>query len=253
MIKFTTSTSGLDRLIARLDKAGPRAAEMAATAVASDVVGFMLTIAPRDTNRYARGWAQAGNKAGAGPFPLPPVIKSAYADKLAARLDTQLVRYQKMLDSQQRYFNYWDLLYQRRYVEKNRTGKWARDAQRKRDAVAKKLDRLKELVERAKAAVEMFDKGNVDGALVIWGKGAKQVKNPLAFSRQATVRDKIYGGDGRMFKADGRVFITIHNLEPHSSIIEKKHRVLARAMARARTTGLQRMSRKALAEIRKAA
>lgn len=244
MLTFKTNTSGLEAKLAKMGAASPKLADAAVAVAAEDMVRFMTSIAPRDTQRYARGWAMAGNAAGVGSFPVPPVIQSKIADKLESRLETQLARWTGRLEKQKGYVAYWNRLWQTRYGDKGRHDKWERDLLKKMAEADKKAAKMKLLVERAKEALEAFKKSGPEGALVIWGKGKDKVKNPLALSRLATVRDKAYGGTGKTFRAGGQVLVTLHNLEPHSSIVEKRERILARGLARVRSTGSKRMSKR---------
>ena len=166
----------------------------------STVVETVIRIASRDTNRYVRGWVQAGQAALRADFPMPPLQGSRLADEILKQLQKQ--------------FQYW-LHIRQRYEKQGRTrDRWYRDA-------VKKCDRALKEIEKYAAGGETtiaFD-------LYEWQR---------AFSGRTltTVRHKIYGGTGRTLMFRDEIFVELHNMEPHCQVVERRFRVMARASIR---------------------
>lgn len=58
-----------------------------------------------------------------------------------------------------------------------------------------------------------------------------------------TVRHRVYGGTGRRIETPGGTFFQVRNLEPHAIIIDRRRKIVARALGQARLTGLRKVRR----------
>lgn len=76
MVKFALSTAGLEAKIAQVRANAAGAAMTAHKEIVSDVLRKVIDREPRDTHRLVRGWQQAGNAAGLGPFLVEAVRES---------------------------------------------------------------------------------------------------------------------------------------------------------------------------------
>lgn len=246
-MKVSVDTSGLKRKIDRLGRATPQAEAAAVRIIGEHLARTMLAISPRDTNRYARGWAMAANAAGVGTFSVPDVQASRYNERLIDRLEIQAERWRQRAASAKRSADFWRSIYQRRYADTGRSGKWERDARQRVQLAETREKRTADLYAMSAKALDEL-KANPD-ALVIWGRRSKRA---LAKGQIATARVLKYGGTGQFFRVGTRSFVTLHNLEPHASIVERNHRVASRAIATARLVGVRRASAAFLKKIRAA-
>lgn len=226
--------TNIDRFVRRMDavrRAMDGAAEELLRDQAREFVQFVVTAAPKDTNRYARAWAMAGNAAGLGPFPVPEVRESRFWAQNRERLLNQVNRMQDSVD-------FWTRIIAERYDKQGRRGKWRSDAVRK-------LARAERRLRRAREELEKFMRAE-GGAAILIGRAGK------AGNLKLTVRHKIYGGTGREFMVAGRTFIQLHNREAHARIVERRHRLVARGMALARELGVRTYGRSYIERLRRA-
>lgn len=227
-----TSTSGLDRKLAAVQAEMRGAALELVRQQAGAFVRFTQLAAPRDTNRYVRGWAQAGNAAGVvgAPFAEAELQPSKYRGRLIFRLELQVADYERLL-------KYWRDIIENRYKAQGRTGKWLADAEKQRNRTQRRLERAQEELQKFQSndyALVIFRKQNKSGGLTV------------------TTREQVKGGTGSVEWAGDRPFILLHNREPHASIVEKQHRVVARGRVYAKTLGGQLYGRSYLARLAKA-
>jgi hypothetical protein len=236
VIKANVNTLGLQKRLAGLNATAPEAGEVAVKLMAEEFVSHALSISPRDTNRYVRGWVEAGNKSGVGSWPLPPLIDSKFADKLAVRLELQLAKNEGRQRQEQAAVKYWADLHEKRYLSQGRTDKWERSLLKKKRESEARLEKVTALVERAREQLKKYHAG----AIVIWGK---KTKREFSLGQLATVRESTYGGDGQVIKNGFQTLVLLHNLEAHASIVEKRWRVVARSGARMRAVGFKKASK----------
>lgn len=230
---MTTTFRGLDRQRRRAEAAISSASRWAVQEVAREALTFMWRISPRDTNRYSRAWAMANNAAGLRPLPVADVKATAYAAKYRARLEAQVNRARRQYETAKRINDYWTTLVSVRYDRTGRRGRWERDARRKQAAALKRELRAQEVWRRATVELELFS----ETGLVIGGRKAGRRPGELRLSDLSTVRVKEYGGTGAVVATGRGWVVTATNLEPHAAIVERRHRVVARAQAMTRARG----------------
>lgn len=228
------NTRGLSRLLRDMERAGPAASLEAVKVMGREFAKVVLVLSPTDTHRYKRGWSEAINTAGIGPVSVPAIQKSQYAEKLLDRLEIQVDRFAARMENRRKAAEYWEKVYQNRYARPGRKGQWERDCATKRDRAVKNYEIAQKQHARAVEQVKNFD----PMGLVIWGRESTDGK--LRMREVHTIRTKVYGGTGVTVARAGSAFIVLHNLEPHASIVEKQHRVVARAFAAVRRPGVRR-------------
>lgn len=182
----------------------PEARRAVVVAAARLTLHRALATAPRDTNRYVRGWAQAGNAAGIGVFAVPELNRASNFDKIERRLRAEVDWWTRIVD---------------RYERQGRRDRWASQARRR-------LDRAKEEYERLFQA---------EGGAVI----AINAYSALGAKRGPRAMYKVYGGDGHIVRVGKHeTIVVLHNKEPHSSIVERNTRNFRNAASAVRRSGV---------------
>lgn len=153
--------------------------------------------APVDTGRFKKNLAEAANRAGVGPLVPLRTKRSRFADRLVPRLAEEAA-YWTMRDMQYQAAGRTDEPYYRK-VLRNRN--------------------------RAELELRRFEQ--TEDAIVINAFGG----------RRASVRYKVYIGRGRVRQTRTHTIVEIHNTEAHASMVEKRHKVMARAIAAVRSGG----------------
>lgn len=128
-VKFSIDSRVLKRKLRQAIAASPEARKVALPLVVSRVVQRIDDAAPRDTQRYVRGWIMAGREVGVTSLPLPGVRPSKRAEEIKAAL--------------LRRAKYWDYIV-RRYEAQGRRDKWERKARRKLASAVKALESFTE-------------------------------------------------------------------------------------------------------------
>lgn len=243
---------GLKIKLQGMARGGEAGADSAVRSLADAVVEVLEKDWPRDTNRSAGGWIAAANDAGLRRRPIPAVVESKAYQWLLARLEDQVEFYRRMLAKREETLRYWSLIYERRYTATGRKGKWERAAAAKKRSAEMKREKAVELLRRAEE--ELAELAAHPHSIVIWGKGLKKntrAMDDLRFSRVARALSTIYGGRGQVVRVGGKSYVRLHNLEPHTSIVESREGVLRAALAAARGLGARRIGgvvRKAVRE-----
>lgn len=201
--------------MAAVIRSGPAARRAAVIEMSRIIVVRALATSPRDTNRYFNGWAQAGNSAGIGRFPVLALNRSSKWSQIKYALEKQL-EWWTMLDA--------------RYRAQGRKDRWARQAAQK--------------VERAREELRRFYQSNSAIGINIYTN---------SYDKPVRALPKAYGGRGQVVDlAGGRgTVVQLHNREAHASFVEKNKRVMRNAFSAFRGTGL-RQSRSAYVEVTKA-
>lgn len=193
--------------------AGSQASRLAAVKeMTRTVLKNIETIAPRDTNRYVRGWMQAGNAAGLGPFMIPPLNRASNLNHILESI------------AQQR--DYWEYIVDR-YHHQGRHDSWAAKAERRLAQAQEQVDKFVQSNEGAVIAINLYSNYTMKGKAI-------------------RVLNKVYGGTGKVIDRPDATFVQLHNREPHTSIVEKNKKVLNRASQMFRSSGLARVKGKYL-------
>jgi hypothetical protein len=235
-VRVTVDASRAKAKMRALIEAGPASRRAAVVEMTRLIMVKVMATAPRDTNRYVRGWAQAANSAGIGSFPVPRVIPATHRDAILTALSEQRDFWQFLVD---------------RYERQGRKDRQQALAQRRLDQAQKQLEKFWEAQQSGGGAVVAIN-------LRINAKG--QTYSPYRTGgRNIRVIHKIYGGSGRIInlgEGAGTV-VHLHNREAHASIVESNQRILGRAYASFRGTGLMKVKAaylsKALEAVKKVA
>lgn len=246
MIEIRVDTKDAMRHFDRLEAlAGPARVRMLRD-FGDRVVEQLARTSPRDTNRYVRGWIDAGNQAGLGTRRLPTIKQPRDTKFGLERLITQHERARKRVVRAEKSLEFWDNILTNRYERTGRRGRWRRDASRKRAAAKRTLVAATKQFERARQI--LLDATGTDdgrgatlnaGVIVI---GGRKTKKATSLSSLASVRTKPIGGEGQMLILGGRLVLRLANLEPHARIVERRHRVMRRAAESLRRLGLARVT-----------
>lgn len=224
--------------------------------IARAMVTALAQRSPRDTNRYVRGWIQAGQVAGIAGIPVvPPLRESRYH---AAALD-RLERWTETLGSRLR-----ELVEKRDHLYPDgRPRRGGRGYDRLTDRIKTANDRLLAAREDLEALrgdpyAVVFGAGKAvsNGRLVrvdspnlrtrdgrpkrirLWVRGDK-VERFIGHGK-VSIRTKVYGGWGLVRHLSGRSIVSLHNLEPHAAIVEARSGVVRQVRA---ALGLSTLSR----------
>lgn len=209
--------SGLKKRVDSMLAKSADAAGLSVESLMNPVMRQIVGEVPVDTHRLQRGYAMAANQAGLGPFPVPAVNPSKWRDKVNMETAAQIDRFERAV-------KYWKNIIQYRYVAKGRsTGKGYTDA-------LKKLAMYEKRLRKAQIIAARFGFGLESIAIYRSSKTGITV----------TVRDKVYGGEGKRVQVPGFNGVEIHNLEPHASIVESYDHTVRDAFAAAKGTGLVR-------------
>lgn len=208
MFRVRVDSSGLRRKVSAYIGAGKEARTRGIVTMASIVVWRAVADAPKDTRRFVRGWVLAGNAAGLDPMPVPVLQPPRKRDEIYKRLLRQAW--------------FWAMIV-RRYEQQARFDAWYQKAKRKLD--------------RSLEELQKFERTEF-GAVIAIG-----IRNRLG-TKLRTVRDKIYGGTGFVVQQRDGAEVVLHNLEPHTSIVEARTHVMANASRAFRGAGIV-MGRKA--------
>lgn len=197
-------------------RASPKARQRAAVGLVQDLVTSLQQIAPQDTRRYIRAWTLAGNMIGA-KNPMPVLKRSSRHAEYIRRLEAQ-----------------WFAAKRRVETLTNLRDRWYKD--RKRTGYYRKLNTQINAAQRRveKAEIELTKAGMNESFIFIGGRRGKRGVG------LAGVREKIYGGRGRLVHGQFTTLIRLHNLEPHARIVERRSKALAKSERVAALLGLRK-------------
>lgn len=187
--------------------------------------------APRDTNRYVRGWLLACADVGPIPAYIPPLAASSRHQQYLAKLEKEYKRVVKMAQAERRALEF---LYLNK-PNRNRNTPGFRKLQNKINKLEKWAERL----------IEEYIKldGDPSGLLMDAERGGRNY---------STVRVGVFGGRGMVTEHSDRVIVSLHNLEPHTTIVEKRYEVMRRAMREVKSLGLSTVAAAIVRRIKKA-
>lgn len=219
MLRVTskTDTSKMVKSIRQMANASHAARRQAIKIIAGEVVLGVVRDSPRDTNRFVRGWIEAGNKAGVTSLAVPSLNQSSRHDQIAARLQRQLAKWQGIVQ---------------RYERQGRRDKHYNQAVRRRDAAKRELERFWATEDGAVVAFDLYK----------WQRN-------YSGRKLTTVRHNIQGGEGQIITAGDHTFVHLHNKEPHASVVERRTGVMRIAMAKYKAVGLRRATKGYIARV----
>ena len=216
MSTFNADLSGLNAKLRALEFAAEHAGNASVEAIGGLLVDTLETLSPRDTNRYVRAWIQAGRDAGVTEKPMPPLRASRnrerYLEKLRAQLEFWAGRLRYARGRMEQYENH-DAQARPR---KDGTPRAKRTAQPYYAKMKRLARRAEKQIERAARELE---KAEGSEAFVFFDvEGITQRRQGRSLS---TVRDTVYGGEGRMLRHGTTAYVELRNKEPHARIVER--------------------------------
>lgn len=194
----------------------------------------VVKFAPIDTHRYVRGWLMASAEAGFKTTALPPLRKSKHFETLKHLLERQIILTKRQITLEELKLAW--------YEDSDRLGR-----QRPKIGYYHKLvDKIYEAKARAQRAKEEFEKfAGSDTAIAMMRKSGAAMngyeRNLRGSALQLTVRDKVYGGRGRMIRGSNSDALALHNLEPHCRAVEKYKKPVGRAKMALSAAGVQKL------------
>jgi hypothetical protein len=209
-------------LMRRLDglrKSLPEISGVAALEGNALIAGRVAETSRRDTNRFVRGWLIAMKMVGPIPAMVPGVQASSRHADYVLKLILERNAVKRELVSVESAIDWWF---------RNNPTRQNSPYYRKMLARRNKLLFWKERLEEEVRLATKYDD-------LIFMDAERGKRN---FS---TVRVKIFGGRGRMVRNGNFMLVRYHNLEAHTTIVERRDKILARALGEMKTVGAQRM------------
>lgn len=239
------NSSGWKRKEARLRGARLNARIDATRTIGAKVARTIVNTGPRDTLRFTRSYAMAHNDLSPTVrITIPSVRESKYAKQNLARIRKQASRAEEQVERWTRNVE----SYRRRRQLSNPSGR----------AAQKYLRQWTKQLEQAQAQLESIDAAPDEaGAAIVIG-GRKRKRNAAAGaggpkSSISRVSVKVHGGSGKIIEAGGRLFAEIRSREPHARLVNRRTRVVSRAVQTIRVVGARGAAPAYLDRLRKAA
>lgn len=219
--EVTFDISALQAAADRLRAALPASALAGAQAIANEGVRQLEVVSPRNTQRYVRAWLDAGNRAGLGPFVLPPIRPDRYAKLYRRYLLYQVSQFERIV---------------RDNMRQGRTDRAASTARRRLAAAKRELSRYR-------------PDSIVIGLQIFAGRRGGERYVRFGTRPVVTVRHKVYGGEGRSAMVGSDAVVSLKNLEPHARLVERRFSIVKRLERAARSVGAPRASRETLGRL----
>lgn len=206
--KVTVDATALQRAERIAASLAPKAAMGGAEVLGALFVELHTAVCPKDTNRYANGYIDAGNKAGVTRTPLLPINASSRHSKYVEQLTEQL-------NFAQANVNHWERWKQRYEAEGGK--------RLLQPFYRKILAKLRSWTKTRDRAAEELAKAQGDPSILFFG--GQLTRGDLGFAgsrgrRLGTVRTKVYGGEGRVtVGGKGGAVVELTNKEPHARIV----------------------------------
>ena len=244
----TVQTENLRRKIAATQKVADIAKADAAEPLGGAFIEAVVELTPKDTNRLANAWIDAGNKAGISDRPLMPLNRSSRHDEYLRQLQEEMVGFATLISRAQGWIDYYERLDRTDGIKKDGTPRKKRTRQR----YYKKQLRYKAKAEqRLDRVIEEYEKALGSDHIIFFNReDFIQRKSNRSFS---TVRDIVYGGSGRVFFDGTRMVIELISHEPHGNPVEKHPHLghpVATAKQLVRSAGIRPVSRAYKATLR---
>lgn len=238
VIKVTVDYSRFKAKLARIRERSHTQREAFVIGIAGSFTQNLVNLSPRDTHRYVRGWMMAARDVGVKVSALPALRPSKNREKIIEAL----VRQRNGAVAEE---NRWLRLKEQWYEKTNRPRKGYYNK------IVNESGKARKRVERAEQELEKF-LANTDALAIMRGSGAalngyQRMIDPKKIN--LTVRDKVYGGRGRLLKGQVVTTVALQNLEPHSRTVEKYRGVTRKARALLRVAGLPPLKSKVIRAI----
>lgn len=239
-----TAKLNADAFLRRARTQAPRrtsSERTSAAAVGANAFGvFIQRASRRDTNRFVRGWAIANNLAGLPSLPVPNVVPSRHAATYLKILGDQVDAFSAMVGK-------YEYLIESRFRRVNRPmrGNYYNELSSALTRAYTRLDRAREELRNAARKHSL----NIPDYLFIGLYNKDGIYRPMRGAKTrgrtarqlATIRTKVYGGEGRMIVSAGVTVFQLHNLEPHTTLVNNRWGYVTSALKVARLAGVRAM------------
>lgn len=215
MIRVLANTSGLRTRFGAMRRLGPFGRAAALRANIGDRVRSWMAIAPKDTNRYVRGWAQAAMEIGAEGISMPPLKKSKYLEQYVEAFEFRIAGLAANLRQKEALLRDGSMVRgQKRPLSPSRRARTEKTVQSLRERIARERQRMRDLL--------AHDHAIVIGAGPIYSRDDGPFISLHRSWTKPTIRLRVYGGSGTM-RTSGTVTIArLRNKEPHASIVQSR-------------------------------
>ena len=197
------------------------------------VVDYMGRYAPEDTAKFKRGVILAGRQIGVGTLPLPPITRSKWNAELMKVLVRQVEFLEERVTALRGALQNQLAIESRRKKRASRSGK-SQKVQRLEAKIATAVDR----VQRARMQVDKLKDnpfGTVIRRRVSYALAGNEDRDNQGYGIEVEVRDRVYGGAGRVYVTKREVRVLLQVLEPYALSVERRSGVRTRAMWWARS------------------
>lgn len=229
-LKVTVDYSAFKARMARMRAAGASAREAFIKAVAASFIQNVVKFSPLDTNRYVRGWMLAGQGIGLKVSQMPPIVNSRNREKIIEAMVQQVTMIRRKEAKMMGVRQLW-------YERGNRPKRgYYHTLSRNIEKQTRRAEKAEEDLKRFIGATGAIAMMRTSGAAL---NGYQRMLSGDAVN--LTVRDKIYGGRGRVLRGGSVTGVLLHNLEPHCRVVEKYRRPAGRARVALAQSGLQKL------------
>jgi len=216
MSTFNVDLSRMRAKMRALEHASDYAADKSVEALGGVLVDILDELSPRDTNRYARAWIDAGRKAGVTDRPLPPLRASRNHERYLERLRAQLEYWSGKRAYAVSRMEQYERLDAKAEPRKDGKPRKKRTAQPYYAKMVRMAEHAGKQVERA--ARELTRAEGSEAFIFFDAESIVQRKQNRSLS---TVRHTVYGGEGRIVRHGTTAFVELRNKEPHARIVEQ--------------------------------
>lgn len=267
IIRFDMDVRAFEVRAQRLERNRAQARTNAVKAQADVFVGYIAAHGPRDTNRFVRSYAQAGNMAGLRRRPLPALRRSKYSKYVGRALRgavelgvrnveiwaKRVERWARQEDlyrsTGRRHHKYFQkILNQKRLAEKE-----LRFHTRRLEAATRELEQY-QAAENAGgfSGVAIATWGLASGGRISYrslmraGTQSAYVvrRGVIALRKNPQIETKVYGGTGKTIAVGDTSFVSLTSREPHARFVNRNTSIVTRALAHARSrTGARRFTK----------
>lgn len=188
-------------------------------------VDTLEIVSPADTNRFIRGWQLAANDAGLPPRAVLPVKDSARRDEFIEALESQVAYWVGEAEDAQERIDSYDAIDAQRPLKKDGT---PRKSKRSSPAYARAVRRRNTAIREITKAEEILGEAVGAEGFLLFDKGGFAAGRRGGYGKRkrfrSTIRTRVYGGRGSIEDAGGVAIVSLHNLEPHATIVARSAR-----------------------------
>lgn len=217
MLRVRGNMTGFRERAASMRALGPAGRAAALRSSIGHRVRAWMEIAPRDTNRYVRAWAESAVQIGAEGIVIPPLQKSRYLERYVEAFEfriAQLAGRMRATEAQIRDGRP-NRAGVRRPLSPSARARAEKTVQSLRTRIARERQRLRDLLAHDHALVigagPIYDRGGGDSFIALHKSWTKP-----------TVRLKVYGGAGTLRHSGIMTVARLKNKEPHASIVQAR-------------------------------